>query len=118
MKSFSIGGFKALRKSSELLYKAFNNNPELSEVPELTPDLMELAREYLPALAEELEQGRDAAEVARDYVNLFEVVGAATFRRMLEEMPEGVSSALFGDSAFCAALERAEGVPLLGAIAS
>jgi hypothetical protein len=118
VKAFDIGGFKALRKSSGLLYKALNNNPELFETaPELSPELLELAREYLPALVQELEQGRSAAEVAQDFVNLFETVGAEAFRRMLDAAPAGTMARLYQSREFRDAIENDTGPALLGAIA-
>lgn len=119
VKAFDIGGFKTLRKSSDLLYKALNNNPELFETaPELTPELIALAKEYLPMLADELEQGRDAAEVVADYVNIFESVGAAAFRRLLDCVPAETMARLYESRGFRDALERYDSGPgLLGAIA-
>jgi hypothetical protein len=119
VKAFDVGGFKALRKSSDLLYKALNNNPELFETaPELSPELLELAKEYLPMLADELEQGRPAAEVARDYVAIFESVGAAVFRLICEATPAGTMARLYESGGFREALDRYDtGPALLGAIA-
>lgn len=119
VKAFDIGGFKALRKSSGLLYKALNNNPELfEEAGELPIELLELAREFLPALADELEQGRSAADVAADYLSIFEVYGAAAFRRMLDAAPAGTMARLYESREFREAIENDTGPGLLGAIAA
>ena len=78
-------GFRAVKKSLLLLYRAINNKSKLSE---LDSDALYIAREYLPDVAQDFERGDTTpADVIFEMMTTAKAFGERQFRHILAATP-------------------------------
>ena len=78
-------GFRAVKKSLLLLYRAINNKSKLSE---LDSDALYIALEYLPNVVRDFENGQiTPADVVVEVVNTAKAFGERQFRHILAATP-------------------------------
>ncbi|WP_254032759.1 hypothetical protein [Planktothrix agardhii] len=87
-------GFREVKKSLLLLYRAINNKSKLSE---LDSDALYIAREYLPDVAQDFERGDTTpADVIFEMITTAKAFGERQFRHILAATPIPILCKLLG----------------------
>ena len=87
-------GFREVKKSLLLLYRAINNKSKLSE---LDSDALYIALEYLPNVVRDFENGQiTPADVVVEVVNTAKAFGERQFRHILAATPITILCKLWG----------------------
>ncbi|MGB3193079.1 MAG: CHC2 zinc finger domain-containing protein [Limnoraphis sp.] len=88
--------FRWLKICSQNLYRAINRKSEQIDLPDLTDEELWIAREYLPLLAQQLEQGvSESDEILEDLASVSESFGNKAMSRILQSVPSQTALTLY-----------------------